>query len=84
MATTPISPRQWNMVGAEREAWARSRARGSTPATERRYSEAFKRGIYTVDERVPQLCMVSGDRADPLHPPTKLGGFLEPYTGFEC
>jgi hypothetical protein len=44
------------MVGAEREAGAHSSELegGSQPATERRYSKAFKLGIYTVDERVPQ------------------------------
>jgi hypothetical protein len=34
--------------------------RGSQPATERRYSKAFKRGMYTVDERVPQCAWYQG------------------------
>ena len=45
------------MVGAEREAGVTllvKRREESQPTTERRFSKAFKLGIYTVDERVPQ------------------------------
>ena len=56
---TPLSPRQWNMVGARREAGCLER-RGQ-PATAPRCSEAFKLGIYTVDEKVPRCAWCRGD-----------------------
>ena len=43
------------MVGAVREAWPHSiKSIRTKPTTKRRYSKAFKLGIYTVDEKVPQ------------------------------